>query len=55
MLDGGVRFRLAENAISPERYRSVTAMAELFLPLERLLSAGGDPRLTISPVSGLNE
>jgi len=30
-------------------------MAELFLPLERLLSAGGDPRLTISPVSGLNE
>jgi hypothetical protein len=30
-------------------------MAELFEPLDRLLTAGGDPRLTIHPASGLNE
>jgi hypothetical protein len=55
MLDGGVRFQLAENAISPDRYRSASAMAELFAPLDRLLSGGGDPRLTVNPVSGFNE
>jgi hypothetical protein len=30
-------------------------MAELFAPLDRLLTAGGDPRLIIHPASGLNE
>jgi hypothetical protein len=30
-------------------------MAELFVPLDRLLAMGGDPRLTIHPASGLNE
>ncbi|MGZ5871536.1 MAG: hypothetical protein ACXWKP_05425 [Bradyrhizobium sp.] len=30
-------------------------MAELFAPLDRLLSGGGDPRLTINPANGLNE
>ena len=30
-------------------------MAELFVPLDRLLVGGGDPRLTINPASGLNE
>jgi hypothetical protein len=30
-------------------------MAELFAPLDRLLTAGGDPRLTIQSASGLNE
>jgi len=30
-------------------------MAELFAPLDRLLSGGGDPRLTVNPASGLNE
>jgi hypothetical protein len=30
-------------------------MAELFVPLDRLLAAGGDPRLTINPKTGLNE
>jgi len=30
-------------------------MAELFAPLDRLLTAGGDPRLTIHPATGLNE
>ena len=30
-------------------------MAELFAPLDRLLSGGGDPRLTINPATGLNE
>jgi hypothetical protein len=29
-------------------------MAELFLPLDRLLGCGGDPRLGIDPASGLN-
>jgi hypothetical protein len=55
MLDGGVRFQLADSAISPDRYRSASAMAELFAPLDRLLGAGGDPRLAINPVSGFNE
>ena len=30
-------------------------MAGLFAPLDRLLSGGGDPRLTLDPASGLNE
>ena len=30
-------------------------MAGLFAPLDQLLSGGGDPRLTINPVTGLNE
>ena len=30
-------------------------MAELFAPLDRLLSGGGDPRLTVNPATGLNE
>jgi hypothetical protein len=55
MLHGGVRFESAENAISPTRYRSASAMAELFAPLPHLLSAGGDPRLTVNPASGVNE
>ena len=55
MLNGGVRLQLAEMAISPNRPRSASAMAELFAPLDRLLAGGGDPRLTINPASGLNE
>lgn len=30
-------------------------MSDLFLPLERLLGCGGDPRLRISPASGVND
>jgi hypothetical protein len=30
-------------------------MAELFLPLDRLLSCGGDPRLNVDPGSGMNQ
>jgi hypothetical protein len=55
MLNGGVRFQVAETAISRDQSRSASAMAELFVPLDRLLSGGGDPRLTINPASGLNE
>ena len=63
MLDGGVRLQMAEpvadqmaeKAISREQSRSASAMAELFAPLDRLLSGGGDPRLTINPATGLNE
>jgi hypothetical protein len=29
-------------------------MADLFLPLDRLLTGGGDPRLSIDPTSGVN-
>jgi hypothetical protein len=59
MLDGGVRLQMAEQVaektISREQSRSASVMAELFVPLDRLLSGGGDPRLTINPASGLNE
>jgi hypothetical protein len=55
MLNGGVRFEVAEQATLRDQFSSASAMAELFAPLDRLLSAGGDPRLTINPASGLNE
>jgi hypothetical protein len=55
MLNGGVRFQVAETAVSRDQSRSASAMAELFAPLDRLLSGGGDPRLTVNPASGLNE
>jgi hypothetical protein len=55
MLNGGVRLQVAEKAISPDRSSSASAMAGLFAPLDRLLSGGGDPRLTINPATGLNE
>jgi hypothetical protein len=50
----GVRFDAAEDSMSQDRSRSAAAMAELFLPLDRLLGSGGDPRLGIDPDSGLN-
>lgn len=55
MRDGSVRFHAAEDPISRDRSRSASAMAELFDPLDRLLSRGGDPRLGMNPASGLNE
>jgi hypothetical protein len=59
MLDGGVRLQMAEpvaeKAIPKDQSRSASAMAELFAPLDRLLSGGGDPRLTVNPATGLNE
>jgi hypothetical protein len=47
--------QVAEKANSRDQSRSASTMAELFAPLDRLLSGGGDPRLTINPASGLNE
>jgi hypothetical protein len=47
--------QVAAKTISREQSHSASAMAELFAPLDRLLSGGGDPRLTINPASGLNE
>jgi hypothetical protein len=59
MLDSGVRLQMAEQmaekAIPRDQSRSASAMAELFAPVDRLLSGGGDPRLTINPATGLNE
>jgi hypothetical protein len=55
MLNGGLRFQVAEKANLRDQSHSAATMAELFAPLDRLLSSGGDPRLTINPASGLNE
>jgi hypothetical protein len=55
MLHGGVRFQVAEKEGVAGRSRPASAMAELFAPLDQLLTAGGDSRLAINPASGLNE
>jgi hypothetical protein len=57
MLNGGVRFLATDDPISRDRSRSASgsALAELFDPLDRLLSRGGDPRLSIDPASRVNE
>ena len=44
----------AGKPILRDRSRSAFAMTELFVPLDRLLSSGGDARLSIDPVSGVN-
>ena len=49
------RLRAAEQPLSQDRSGSASAMADLFVPFERLLSCGGDPRLNIDPVSGAND
>src|SRR5258708_32488202 len=54
MLHSGVRFDALDEPVSRDRSRSAAAMAELFLPLDRLLVSGGDPRLKIDPVSRVN-
>jgi hypothetical protein len=55
MLNRGVRLEVAEQAISADQSRSASSMARMFAPLDKLLSGGGDPRLTINPASGFNE
>ncbi len=54
-MHGSVRLQLTEKAGVAARSRSTSAMAELFVPLDRLLAAGGDSRLTVSAATGLNE
>jgi hypothetical protein len=54
-MQGSVRFQVLETEGLAGRPRSASAMAELFAPLDLLLAAGGDTRLTINPASGLNE
>jgi hypothetical protein len=49
-----LRLNAAEDPIAQDRSRSASAMADLFGPLDRLLSCGGDPRLAINPASGVN-
>src|SRR5260370_6703107 len=44
----------AEDPIARDRSGPAAAMAELFDPLDRLLSGGGDARLAINPASGAN-
>jgi len=46
------RLNAAEDPIARDRSGSAAAMAELFDPLDRLLSGGGDQRLAIDPASG---
>ncbi len=48
------RLNAAEDPIARDRCGSASAMAELFGPLDRLLSGGGDARLAINPASGVN-
>ncbi len=55
MLHGSVRFQVSETEGLAGRPRSASAMSELFAPLDVLLAAGGDTRLTINPATGLNE
>jgi hypothetical protein len=55
MLNGGVRFLASEDPVSRDQSRSASVLAELFDPLDRLLSRGGDPRLSINPASWANE
>src|ERR1700759_2388977 len=55
MLHGGARLQISETTVPDGRSRSASAMAELFAPLDSLLVAGGDSRLTINPANGLNE
>jgi len=55
MLNGGARFEAMEDPILRDRSRSTSAMAGLFAPLDHLLGSGGDPRLRIDPVRGVNE
>lgn len=54
MADGGVRLHATGEA-SSGRSGSAAAMADMFLPLQRLLGSGGDPRLSTDPVSGMNQ
>ena len=51
----GARFEAMEDPSFRDRSRSASAMASLFEPLDRLLGSGGDPRISIDPISGLNE
>src|SRR6202165_901811 len=53
----GTTFRLysAEELVSQARPRPLSAMTDLFVPLDRLLSCGGDARLSIAPASRVNE
>jgi len=55
MLHGSVRFQVSETEGLVGPSRSAAAMAELFAPLDFLLAAGGDSRLTVSAATGLNE
>src|SRR5258708_8249956 len=54
MLNAGVGFDAGEERIPESRSGSASAMRELFLPLDRLLVCGGDPRLNIDPASWVN-
>jgi hypothetical protein len=54
MSDGGVRLHATEEPTSG-RSGSSSAMADMFLPLQRLLGCGGDPRLSLDPGSGMNQ
>jgi hypothetical protein len=48
------RLNAVDEPVSRDRPRTVSAMTDLFVPLERLLGCGGDPRLSLDPESGAN-
>jgi hypothetical protein len=50
-----LRLDAADDPIARDRSGSASAMADLFAPLDRLLSGGGDRRLAINPASGVNQ
>jgi hypothetical protein len=49
------RLHAVDGRIPGCRSDPASAMTDLFVPLNRLLGCGGDPRLDIDPASGLNE
>src|SRR5258708_36386655 len=49
-----LRLNAADEPISRDRPRCVSAMTELFVPLDRLLGSGGDPPLSLDPLSRAN-
>jgi hypothetical protein len=53
-LNARLRLDATEEPVSRDRLRSISAMTDLFVPLERLLGCGGDPRLNVDPASGAN-
>src|ERR1700692_1167053 len=55
MSDGSVQLHAADVPLREDRSCAASAMSDLFLPLQRLTSCGGESRLSINPASGMNQ